>query len=112
MGTLHVRRSERSVVVATLAEVAASALAAAVAFPASISAIAFTTRTLDVFLPALGANTATRTRPIAFFEAVRTLLVAVPKTSLALAILTVVAVTRLRPSSERSTGEAASAQSS
>ena len=66
---------------------AASAVTASVAVPTAVAAtLAFTAGTLDVLLPALGANRAARTRSVALFEAVRTLLVAVAEATLVIAI--------------------------
>ena len=66
---------------------AASAVAASIAVPTTIAAtLAIAAGTLDVLLPALGANAAARTRSIALFKAVRTLLVTVPKATLSITV--------------------------
>ena len=66
---------------------AASAVAASVAVPTAIAAtLTLAAGTLDVLLPALGANAAARTRSVALFEAVRTLLVAVPEAALSITV--------------------------
>ena len=72
---------------------AASAVTASIAVPTAIAAtLAFAAGTLNVLLPALGAIAAERTGPITLFEAVRTLLVPVPESTLAIAVATAASV--------------------
>ena len=72
---------------------AASAVAASVAVPTAVAAtLAFAAGALDVLLPALGANAAARTGSVALFEAMRTLLITVPESTLAIAVATAASV--------------------
>ena len=72
---------------------AASAVAASVTVPTAIAAtLTLAAGTLNVLLPALGANAAARTGPVALFEAVRTLLITVTEAALAIAVATAASV--------------------
>ena len=76
---------------------AASAVAASVAVPTAIAAtLTLAAGTLDVLLPALGANAAARTRSVALFEAVRTLLVAVPEAALSITVAATASVIAIK----------------
>ena len=76
---------------------AASAVTASVAVRTAVAAtLAFTAGTLDVLLPALGANAAARTRSVALFEAVRTLLIAVPEAALSVTVAATASVIAIK----------------
>ena len=76
-----------------LAKVAASTVTASIAVPTAIAAtLTLAAGTLNVLLPALGANRAARTGPVALFEAVRTLLITVTEAALAIAVATAASV--------------------